>query len=97
VTAFRLTSKAVEDLRSIGRFTQNRWGREQRNIYLRRLDGSFRTIARQPTIGAACDHIREGYRKYHVGRHFIFYRLVETHIQIVRILHERMDVEKHIV
>ena len=96
MTLFQLTNKAVDDLRAIARYTQYRWGLEQRNIYLKRLDESFRTIAREPKIGAACEHIRKGYRKYHVGRHLVFYFQTETHIQIVRILHERMDVEKHI-
>lgn len=96
MTLFQLTNKAVDDLRAIGRYTQYRWGLEQRNIYLKRLDESFRTIAREMKIGAACEQIRKGYRKYHVGRHLVLYFQTETHIQIVRILHERMDVEKHI-
>lgn len=93
---FRLTKKAVEDLRSIGRYTENTWGREQRNIYLARLDTCFSTIAKDPDIGLACDYIRNGYRKYHVGRHLIFYRQTESDIQIIRILHDQMDVESHL-
>ncbi len=93
--AFRLTKKAVEDLRSIGRYTLKNWGHEQRNKYLAKLDASFHTIAREPNIGPACDNIRNGYRKYHVGRHLIFYRQTEVHIEIVRILHDRMDIETH--
>jgi toxin ParE1/3/4 len=96
VALFRLTNKAVDDLRSIGRYTQYRWSLEQRNIYLKKLDNSFHTIAREPEIGVACDYIRKGYRKYHVGRHLVYYFQTETHVQIVRILHERMDVERHI-
>ncbi len=71
---FRLTQKAIEDLKDIGRYTQENWGREQRNLYLSRLDACFHTIAREPQIGKACDYIRPGYRKYHLGRHLIFYR-----------------------
>jgi toxin ParE1/3/4 len=92
---FRLTKKATEDLRSIGRYTQKNWGRDQRNKYLARLDDSFHTIAREPQIGLACDYIRHGYRKYHVGRHLIFYRQTESVVEIIRILHDRMDVESH--
>jgi toxin ParE1/3/4 len=31
---YRLTNKALEDLRSIARYTEENWGREQRNRYL---------------------------------------------------------------
>jgi len=71
---FRLTAKALEDLISIGRFTEATWGRVQRNKYLEKLDESFHALAKQPHLGRACDDIRKGYRLYHVGRHLIFYR-----------------------
>ncbi len=82
-------------MHSIGRYTQKKWGHEQCNKYLAKLDASFHTIASEPDIGLACDEIRSGYRKYHVGRHLIFYRQTDAHIEIVRILHDRMDVETH--
>jgi toxin ParE1/3/4 len=38
--------------------------------------------------------IRTTYRKHPVGRHLVFYRQISINqIEIVRILHERMDVE----
>ena len=38
MAGFRLFAKAVEDLKSIGRYTQQEWGRDQRNKYLSMLD-----------------------------------------------------------
>ena len=93
--AFRLSAKSLEDLKSIGRFTLKTWGREQRNIYLSKLDESFHILADQPQLGIARDDIRKGYRVYHVGRHMIFYRQKSTGIEIIRILHDHMDVETH--
>ena len=72
--SFRLTERAKAALHSIGRYTQATWGREQRNNYLARLDVCFHLLAREPHRGRACDDIRPGYRKYHVGQHLIFYR-----------------------
>ena len=63
MSAFRLSAKSLEDLKTIGRFTLKSWGREQRNIYLSKLDESFHSLADQP------------------------------YIEIIRILHDRMDVE----
>ncbi len=96
MASFRLTAKAKADLRSIGRYTQKTWGREQRNRYLALLDGSFRDLANDPRKGRSCDDIRPGYSKLHVGRHLIFYRQAEDAIEIIRILHERMDIETHL-
>ncbi len=96
MTDFHITAKAIDDLRSIGRYTQNHWGREQRNKYLSMLNDCFHTIAYQPRIGVTCDNIRSGYRKYHVGRHLIFYRQINSRIEIIRILHDNMDIESHL-
>lgn len=49
--SFRLSAKALDDLKSIGRFTLKMWGREQRNIYLSKLDESFHLLADQPFLG----------------------------------------------
>jgi toxin ParE1/3/4 len=93
---FRLTERAKTDLRSIGRYTQATWGHEQRNRYLARLDAWFHLLAREPHRGRACDDIRAGYRKYHVGWHLIFYRVSPEGLEIIRILHDRMDIENHL-
>jgi toxin ParE1/3/4 len=92
----RLTAKARADLKSIGRYTQDTWGREQRNKYLAQLDHCFHMLAQEPHKGRPCDDIRKGYRKYHVGRHLIFYRQTGKDIEIIRILHDRMDIENHL-
>jgi toxin ParE1/3/4 len=91
--AFRLSVKARADLIEIGRYTQRTWGREQRNRYLAGLDEAFHLLSRDSHRGRSCDDIRQGYWKYHVGRHVIFYRQSGVDIEIIRILHERMDMD----
>jgi toxin ParE1/3/4 len=92
---FRLTELAKQDLPSIGRYTQVVWGKEQRNLYLAKIDSVFHLLSQKPQRGKACDDIRPGYRKYHVGRHLIFYRQSIEGLEIVRILHDRMDIEAY--
>ena len=94
--SFRLTQLAITDLRSIGLYTQTTWERKQRNRYLTKLDQVFHLLAQEPQRGRACDDIRAGYRKYHVGRHLIFYRAEQDDIEIIRILHDSMDIESHL-
>jgi toxin ParE1/3/4 len=92
---FRLTELAKQDLLSIGRYTQMTWGKEQRNLYLAKIDAVFHLLAQEPQFGKACDEVQSGYRKYPVGRHLIFYRQSSEGIEVVRILHDRMDIEAH--
>lgn len=96
MATFRLTRKARDDLRSIGRYTQRTWGTGQRNRYLTQLDNRFACLAESPTMGRACDEIRPGYRKYHEGRPLIFYLSGAEGITVVRVLHDSMDVERHL-
>ena len=93
--SFHLTAKAKTDLKGIARYTQERWGRLQRNKYLSRFDRCFHRLAENPGLGRPCDEIREGYRKLQEGRHIIFFRAVLDGIEIVRILHGSMDFERH--
>ena len=92
----RLREAALEDLKSIGRYTQQTWGQEQRNIYLSSLNHTFKLLAREPELGRSCDEIRPGYRKHSVSKHVVFYRLNDGCLEIVRILHGHMDVERHL-
>ncbi|MBA4372280.1 MAG: plasmid stabilization protein ParE [Thermodesulfovibrio sp.] len=91
---FTITNKAKGDLKEIGRYTQERWGREQRDQYLTMIDVCFHQLAVNPHTGKECSEIRAGYRKLTAGSHVIFYRQTFTDtIEIVRVLHVRMDIE----
>ena len=95
--SFFLTKKAKDDLKAIGRYTQDTWGHKQRNRYLALLDAAFSDLTVHPLMGRDCSDIRPGYRKYGIGKHLVFYRQIESEeIEIVRILHERMDVGQHL-
>lgn len=97
MTGFELTNKAKSDLKDIAIYTQNTWGKRQRNIYLTLLDKAFCILAANHQQGCDCSEIRNGYRKHKVGKHIVFYREINMSlIEIVRILHERMDIETHL-
>jgi toxin ParE1/3/4 len=95
--SFTLTQKARDDMLSIGRYTRKQWGKVQQARYLSQLDAAFHDLADNPEIGRVCDDIRVGYYKFGVGKHLIYYRNKEKdQIEIVRILHGRMDIEQHL-
>lgn len=89
---FQLSKEAKNDLRSIALFTENRWSRAQRNLYIQQLDETFLMLANNPNLGISCNYIRDGYRKFPQGSHIIFYKTnVKSNILVVRILHKSMD------
>jgi toxin ParE1/3/4 len=91
---FKLSGKAKSDLKNIARYTQQNWGREQRNIYLKQMDETFHTLADSPSLGIASDYIKPSYRKFPQGSHIIYYREgTVVKIEIIRILHKNMDAE----
>ena len=93
MSTFALTRGAKADLKSIARFTEKRWGREQRFIYIKQFDDTFHVLSDTPEIGNNCNYIKEGYQKFPQGSHIIFYRIAsQDSIQIIRILHKNMDV-----
>lgn len=97
MTAFYLTRAAKSDLKEIGRYTKQEWGAAQRDKYLTMLDECFHMLAAHPFRGADCSDIREGYRRYGTGSHVIFYRQVAAAVEIVRILHGSMDIERRLL
>jgi len=90
--SFTLTNQAKADLKSIAAYTQRKWGKDQRKIYVQLLDDAFHMLSDAPELGNKCDFIKPDYRKFPVSNHIIFYRNIsQLKIEFVRILHKRMD------
>lgn len=96
MSEFRLRPKAVSDLDSIWNYTLETWGEDQAERYLRMINSGFSELAENPECGRECNDIREGYWKYRVGRHLIFYRQESYGVDVVRVLHQSMDVDRHL-
>ena len=95
MATFTLREAAKRDLKRIAVYTAQRWGAEQRNRYLTQIDAAFHQLAHNPETGTRCDYIREGYRKFPVSSHVIFYKVDnDGAVEIIRILHKRMDVTR---
>ena len=91
----KISAKARYDLIQIGKYTELKWGRSQRNHYLKQLDEALKLIGSNSKIGKDRAYVLPGYRSLQQGSHVIYYREFEG-IEIIRVLHEQMDVEKHI-
>lgn len=89
---FRITPRAREDLKNIGRYTLKVWGKEQRDHYLRSLDQRFAWLAQNPRLGKHRPDIQDGYHCFPQGQHLVFYTLQEDWIVIIGVPHQDMDI-----
>lgn len=77
---YRISKQAINDLNDIWIYTFHKWSKEQADNYL---------------TGKSAEQTRKDYRVTKIKSHLIFYKKVENDIvEIVRILHQRMDIKK---
>lgn len=86
---------AQQDIQKIWLYTYETWGEAQADKYLNELDMGIQTLAEHPERGVSREHIRAGYRSIHVYRHMVYYTFTDTLVRIIRVLHERMDPDRH--
>jgi len=94
---FKLSNKAVLDISEIWDYTYNKWSEDQADTYYLMLIETCQDLADNPKIGRSYPMISEDLWGYRSGRHVIFYLMVkEDEIEIIRILHERMDLRNRL-
>ena len=96
MSRYVLSPRARADLEEIWDYTAQRWGIDQAEVCIRLLQGAIETLADDPHKGRPCSEVRAGYRSHSVGSHVLFFRSIKSVIDIVRILHNRMDFERHL-
>ena len=98
MTRYVLSPAAQADLEQIWDYTCLRWDGDQAEAYVRAIQRSVELVAANPLLGRPCDEVRVGYRRHTAGSHTLYYRLDPDAdlVDVVRILHKRMDVEQHL-
>ncbi|MCY4779102.1 type II toxin-antitoxin system RelE/ParE family toxin [Sphingobacterium sp. UT-1RO-CII-1] len=92
-----LTNKAVEDISDIWDYTYEVWSESQADTYYELLIETCQKITNNPAIGKSYHKISIEIFGTPIGKHIIFYRKLETDdIEVIRILHERMDFKNRI-
>jgi len=92
-----LSPAAQADLDAIWNYTATQWGTGQAADYVRDIRDACAALARGERLSRPADEIRAGYRRCLVGAHVLFFRVTPAgDIEIVRILHQRMDVNRHL-
>jgi toxin ParE1/3/4 len=101
----RLGAAAELDFANILKWTTENFGARQSRLYRDTLVRAIGELANGPNVAGskARDEIMRGLRTLHVarhgrrGRHFLLYRVAPGRIiEIGRILHDRMDLQRHL-
>ncbi|MBP2157626.1 MULTISPECIES: type II toxin-antitoxin system RelE/ParE family toxin [Asticcacaulis] len=92
---YRLSRRAEADLIGIAHYSSETFGIERARVYRDGLIDMFDRLAANPELGAAFP-LRPGVRKHIYQSHAIFYRVSADRVSILRILHQGMDVLRHL-
>ncbi len=95
---YKISVKASEDIENIWLYTFENWSLEQADRYINLIFDEIEYLANNSNSGKDFNHIRKNYRCSKVKSHLIFYRFIDKQndIEIIRILHQRMDIENRL-
>lgn len=94
----QFSEAAERDFKSIFIYTLEEWGGNQAAKYRSLIRDAISEIEKNPR-GARTrprDDLFKGMRVMRVGKHYIFFEIGESYIEIIRILHEKMDFGGHL-
>ena len=93
---FVISKIAVSDLEDIWLYTVGNWSVEQADRYYNLIFDEVNFICRNINTGKSIEHVRKGYRASKVKSHLIFFRVKNDTVEIIRILHEQMDIKNRL-
>ena len=91
-----LSPKARQDFIDILRYTGETWGEKQLLVYRDKIDEALQAIGDNPQRGLCRDDLPSTHHAYLVGSHIVVYRIRRDDIAVIRILHQRMSLGKHV-
>ena len=94
---YRLTPSAKSDLIEIWNYTVQTWGEKQADKYLQYIEDTLNDLAANPGLGRQRPEICPGYYSFPARKHIIFYLNSGRHIDIIGILHGKMDIDKNLM
>ena len=95
---YKISVKAQTDLINIWEYTYENWSLEQADRYIMILTDQFQEIAKNPNTGKNYEGLERDYRGFQIKSHVIFYEHMENEfVEIIRILHKRMDLENRLI
>lgn len=96
MNALRLLPSAQRDLDKIWNYTAKAWGPDQAEAYVSTLRRDMERLREFPELGPLHPSRVGNFRKLPSGHHMIYYLVSTESVEVVRVLHERMDVTRHL-
>ena len=92
-----LRQEAIDDLNNIWYYTFETWSETQADKYYATIKMACNGIADNPNVGKEYDGINKNLLGVKSEKHIIFYQIINPErIEIIRILHERMDLKNRL-
>ena len=92
-----LRQKAIDDLNDIWDYTFEQWSENQADKYYATIKFVCKEIGENPKLGREYTEISKKLLGLKTGKHIIFYQLIAIdEIEVIRILHERMDLKNRL-
>lgn len=96
MAVYKLLSKADADLAGIYEYTILNFGLEQARAYLLGLHERFSALAEHPMQGTSAQELAPNLRRFEYQSHIVFYVTKKQGIRIARVLHQSMDIKRHV-
>ena len=98
MSEYIINKKALEDINNIWIYTAENWSAEQADRYYNLIYDEIEYIIRNFEMARDFGKIRKSYKYSKVKSHLIFFKKDKNNeIEVVRVLHERMDIENRLV
>ena len=94
---YRFTPAAKSDLIKIWNYSVETWGEKRAENYLLDIEAKLEQLASNPKLGKQRPEISLGYYSFPVVKHVIFFLQSDKYIDIIGILHGRMDIKNNLI
>jgi len=87
---------AKNDLKDIFQYGLRQWGQAQSESYLSTIKNQFWLLTQQPLMGIERPELLPDTRSIPIESHTLFYRVISSRVEIIRVLHGRQDPQRHL-
>lgn len=91
----RISEDAKTDIRKIYIYSYQKFGEEKADEYVDGLDIKLKDL---PGVLVSSDYsfVRDGLKRSNYESHAVYYRIEDSDVIVLRVLHQRMDPARHI-
>jgi len=93
---FKITQAAYHDLDDIWFYTFENWSENQANKYFESIIQEIELMCENPKKAKKMSKIKSDFFYFRTLSHYVFFKFGDDEIEIIRILHKRMDFSKHL-